>query len=314
MTVYSPLSKLASGASVILIGTIFARGLGLLAETLIARTLPPALYGNVALAYTLAMALGSLSLLGVHEGTTKLLSSSVFSSDNVIKSGYLLPTTLGLAVASTFVLFPSQISTLINSPGIETYLPFFAPYILLYPLMRISVGVLRAFGLSTAVTISRNFFARITSVLILLTLFAFGVGTSAAIAYWTLVPFLGLVGCIYYIHANDRISIVDFSPPSLMTVKELWSFSWPLAASSFVFLFLSNIDVIMIGYFRTSSDVGYYRSIQPLRQVATFVMTSLSFMFLPIASQYYEQGQIDELGKTFTYTAKWIVITTLPPV
>jgi O-antigen/teichoic acid export membrane protein len=68
----------------------------------------------------------------------------------------------------------------------------------------------------------------------------------------------------------------------------------------------------MIGYFLESTQVGYYRAITPFKEVAIFVLTSFSFLFFPIASQYYNQGKYDKLEDLYVASTKWATILTSP--
>jgi O-antigen/teichoic acid export membrane protein len=79
-------------------------------------------------------------------------------------------------------------------------------------------------------------------------------------------------------------------------------------------MLLSTLDVLMIGVFATSSEVGFYRAIQPLRQSTTFVLSAFSFAFLPLATRRFSDGQLDSLEQLFTTSTKWVVTATLPLV
>jgi len=118
----------------------------------------------------------------------------------------------------------------------------------------------------------------------------------------------------YYLHRELSIGRVVGRLPDAATVRELWSFSWPLAIGSSFFLLLSNVDVLMIGYFMEPRSVGFYRAIQPLRQVTVFVLGSFTFLFLPLATQYYDDGNLDALDRFYTISTKWIVAATFPLV
>jgi O-antigen/teichoic acid export membrane protein len=87
-----------------------------------------------------------------------------------------------------------------------------------------------------------------------------------------------------------------------------------LALGSVVFLFLGRLDVMMLGYLADSKDVGLYRSILPLQKSAGFIMTAFTFLFLPLATDFYEQSQLDDLNELYTVSTKWITALTLPIV
>jgi O-antigen/teichoic acid export membrane protein len=70
----------------------------------------------------------------------------------------------------------------------------------------------------------------------------------------------------------------------------------------------------MIGYFLESEFVGYYRSIQPLREATTFIIGSFSFIYMPLATEYFEDDNIASLDAIYTASTKWVMMCTFPIV
>jgi O-antigen/teichoic acid export membrane protein len=68
----------------------------------------------------------------------------------------------------------------------------------------------------------------------------------------------------------------------------------------------------MLGLYVDATKIGYYRSVQPLRQIVTFVSGSFGFLFLPLASKYYKSDDFDRLSQLYVVSTKWIVSLTLP--
>jgi O-antigen/teichoic acid export membrane protein len=75
---------------------------------------------------------------------------------------------------------------------------------------------------------------------------------------------------------------------------------------------LTRLDILMLGVYVESASVGYYRSIQPLRQISTFAAGSFGFLFLPLATRYYETDDFDGLGQLYRTSTKWIASLSLP--
>ncbi|MFC7202644.1 flippase [Haloferax namakaokahaiae] len=310
------IGSLAESAVLMMVGSLVGRSLGLVAETLIARELGPELFGGVALAYTIVMTSGNIILLGIHDGVTRLTSAETNSSD---KLEFVLAGGITAALAGTIGmifmgLFSEGLAQIMNQRSLARYLLFIAPYLILFPLSKIIIATLRAEGRSVATVLSRAIAARLGGVGILVCLLFFGWTTGAAITYWLSVPTIIILAGGGFVIRSESIEIEDFSLPSKDSFSNLWQFSWPLALSSIVFLLLSQFDVLMIGYFLDASSVGNYRAIQPLRQAATVVLTSFSFLFLPLATRSYEQGEFSELNRLFTTITKWSVVITLPVI
>ncbi|WP_266081667.1 flippase [Haladaptatus caseinilyticus] len=304
------LGNLAKSSVIILIGTIVGRLLALCSEIFIARTLNPELFGEIALTYTIVLSIGSILVIGSDEGITRMLSSNNVSSGNTIISGYVIALA-GATIGSVTIYFARfLIADILSAPSFSDLIPYFLPFLLLYPLSRISFGILRAEGKSLHAVVSRELIPRIGCFIILTLFLYFNRPEEGAAIYWAFLPLFVLISSFYYVDWPTRSSL-NFDKKSL---HELFAFSWPLAVSSTVFLLLSNSDMIMIAYFLDSQDVGLYRAVQPLRQVTTFVMSSFTFLFLPLATRYFEENDIISLHQFYQTSTKWIVTLTFPPV
>lgn len=70
----------------------------------------------------------------------------------------------------------------------------------------------------------------------------------------------------------------------------------------------------MVGFFLSSDSVALYRAIQGLNQIPLFVLQSFVFLYLPVATEAYTDGNIKFLDTMYKSTTKWISIFTYPMV
>jgi len=310
------LSGLAKSAAVVFFGTVLGRILSLLGQVLIVRSLPPTVFGHLALAYTVVSMLGGLALLGIHEGVTRLMSGdeTLDYRQQVLQSGYGFALVGALLVAVVLYGLRFRLGTALNDEQLPGLLVVFLPYLVAYAIARVSFGALRAHRRPLAATISRDLMPRVVVIITFLVFASLGQTFFGAIIYWVATPAIMALTAGYYLHRELSIGRVVGRLPSRDVIRELWSFSWPLAVGSSFFLLLSNVDVLMIGYFMDPRSVGLYRAIQPLRQITTFVLASFTFLFLPLATQYYDNGELDALDQFYTISTKWVVTATFPPV
>ncbi|WP_227379080.1 oligosaccharide flippase family protein [Haladaptatus halobius] len=315
-SVTDSLSALVRSATIVFIGSAFGRVIALIAEAFIARSLMPTTYGQVALAFSIVGAVGSVLLFGIHEGVTRLLSATTDKKkmNHVTQAGYLSVAISGIIGVLIVIIFSKAIAQTMSQPGLALFLVLLSPYLLLYPLSQVSISILRSWGQTKHAILSRAIASRIIGIFSLGILLHFGFDAEAAVIYWLIIPFTIISISTYFINPLISYNEILTKRPDANVVSKLWSFSWPLAIGSVIFLFLSKLDILMIGYFLSAKEVGYYRSIQPLRQASTFVLASFSFLFLPLATRYFEKGKVDDLGKLFTTTTKWTVIVALPMV
>jgi O-antigen/teichoic acid export membrane protein len=284
----------------------------LIGETVVARELQPELYGDIALAYTMVATVGNVLLLGIHEGVTRIGSAEENEGARVevIVAGTLTAAVSGTVGMLLLILFSETLANLFSEPVLRRYLVLVAPFLVLYPLSRIVIAALRVQERSGAMVLTRAFISRAVSLCVLGVAVLLGLDVWIGVSYWLSVPLtIVVVGGLFVF---KRLEVSSSERPNRGRFTELWSFSWPLALSSIVFLFLSQLDILMIGAFLDSSDVGYYRAISPLRQSATLFIGAFSFLFLPLATQYFERNKVEEFDEVFSSVTKWGVLLTLP--
>ncbi|WP_101297051.1 flippase [Halegenticoccus soli] len=310
------LGGLAKSAAVIFLGSVIGRLLGLFGEAMIIRSLAPGQFGHIALTYTVISSCGSVALFGIPEGVTRLMSSENRTKNKreILKSGYLISILSGFIMVFLIYFLRYEISSVMNDTTIPQYLVLFLPYLLVFPFANVSFAAIRAQKRSFHAVISKNLGARILALFSLGIFLAIGHPSLGAAAYWVSVPFALALLATYFVVRDFGVRSVVTETVPLDTMFKLWSFSWPLAFGSMIFLLLSNLDILMIGYFLESTSVGYYRAIQPLRQLPTFVLSAFTFFYLPVATEYFVSDQTSELSSLYRVSTKWIVLVTFPPI
>lgn len=310
------LTKLLRSAAIVFPVTVLARGLALGAEIVIIRSLSPSQFGTIAVAYTIALMLGRLALFGVPQGVTRYISEGITDSNQrlVAKHGLLIVVPIAAVASVLLLLFATHIGAVLNNDGIPRYLVFFVPFVLVFPLSRVAIAVLRARGRTVPAVLSKDLLSRIGGLALFATFAAAGAAELGAVAYWVILPFISLVATVYFVHRELGVNDVLMEAVNWSSLYNLWSFSWPLALSSSLILLFSNMDLLMIEYFLTSEAAGYYRSVQPLRQITQFVLSSFIFLYMPLATQYFSNGEIKLLSEFYKTSTKWITSLTLPLV
>lgn len=306
---------LARSAAVILFGNVSGRILNLLGQVLIIRSLTPATFGNVALAYTVATAVGSLAMFGIKDGVTRQMSAAGDEeAASIVRAGLLITAITGIIGAAMLYAGRGKIADVMSEPSLSSLLVLFAVFVLFKPIAETLFGVLRAFGSSRVAILTRNIVPRIVG------LGVFGVGIllldeiTAAILYWVSIPLVMISVSGYFISRRLGAWNLVRRKVSGSRVRELFVFSGPLAIGTVVFIFLGSLDILMLGYFGDSAQVGLYRSISPLQQSSTFILGSFTFLFLPLATEFFEERQFDDLNELYTVSTKWISALTLPIV
>ncbi|MFB9808956.1 flippase [Haladaptatus pallidirubidus] len=304
------------GSGIVFVGMVIGRLLGLGAQVSIVRELSPTQFGHIALAYTIVSSIGGIAIFGVQDGVTRFLSASDLEETKAryVQSGFLIVAITGMI--STFLIISTryEIGAVMDDQKLPGLLAIFSFYTLIFPLSRVMISILRSRKESKSMILSRDIAGPILALSVFFVLAFFDYPIIGAIGYWISLPTFVLLFSFYYSIKYLPISSIINTPPQKTTIQKLWSFSWPLAISSSFVLFLSNLDVIMIGVFLNSESVGQYRAIQPLRQITLFVLSSVTFLYLPLATEHYENSDDSGLISLYRYSSKWISSITLPIV
>ena len=310
------LSRLAKSAAIVFVGSVIGKALSLIGQVLIVRSLTPTSFGHVALAYTVVSTTAGLALLGIDNGVARLMSAkqTANSRRRVLRAGYTFALFASFGVAITIFIIRFRLATYLNDDRLPTLIIAFLPFFIASNISRVSFSALQAYKRSLEATVARDLGPRIGAILLFALFALFGEAFLGAIGYWVTTPIVMMLLTGYYLHGEISLGRVINRLPDEKMLSELWSFSWPLAIGSSFFLLLSNVDILMIGYFMQPQSVGLYRAIQPLRQITTFVLLGFTFLFIPIATEYYENNDLDALDRIYTVSTRWIVTATFPPV
>jgi O-antigen/teichoic acid export membrane protein len=77
-------------------------------------------------------------------------------------------------------------------------------------------------------------------------------------------------------------------------------------------LILTNIDVVLIGYFMGNSEVGVYRVALQLASLGVFVALALEFVLFPRFSGWNEEGSYDIIGTALSRAYTYSLVLAVP--
>jgi len=302
------------GSGVVFLGIVLGRALGMGGHILMVRVLSPDLLGTVSLAYTVVTVLTPAILLGVPSGVTRMIAAGDDSEERLdfARSGYMLLSVTGLIGAGAVVVFNHQIAAIFDAPGTVSLLPYFAAFLVAKPAAAVTIATVRGYKSSSRATIARDLVPKIVAVLLFGAILLLTDPVTGAIVYWVVVPFATLAAGLFLLRDLVPLRRLFTALPRRENLRELFSFSWPLMLESGFLLLMTSFDILALGYFGTMTEVGYYRSVQPLTVVLLFVLNAFTFLYLPIATEYYEDGAIDDLCHLYKLSTKWIALCATP--
>lgn len=310
------IKQLAKGTSIIFVGSILSQPLSLLGKVIMIRALSPSNFGEIMLSFSIVSTVGTIFLLGIPSGVTRLVTASETENkiNELLKSGYILAFLGGILGSLSIYIFRFRISELMEEPRLAALIPIFSFILVLRPISTISISGLRSYKLGIETTIAKDYSGKIFSLLVLVLFVYLSQPYVGAILYLITPPIAVGIVSSFYLVKNSPMKPSSRGLPDRSSISEIISFSWPLAFEGAFVLIMTSLDVLMIGYFLTSYEVGLYEAIRPLTRIIIMLLTAGVFFYLPIATEHYEEGDYSGLNTIFTTLTKWITLGTFPIV
>jgi len=102
--------------------------------------------------------------------------------------------------------------------------------------------------------------------------------------------------------------------PNFGLFKNYLTFAFPIMLISVIGVVSVNIDKIMIGYFWTSVEVGYYFTVQQILQIILIFHIAISVVLFPTLSEYHSKKRFNEINITTKTAERYISMVMIPPI
>lgn len=304
------LSALLSSAALVMAGGMVGSAVTLAERVIIGRLLTPAAYGEVSIGLAVFTLTSTLALAGCSQGISRFVPRYETAEDQrgVWVSG--LAITWGLSISVALVLFAGSetiAGILFETEAAVTLLRVLAAALPFVVGFQIAVAAIRGYENTVYRTIAHDLVDPLMRIGLIALLLLAGMGIVAA-------------GIAYLLAAVATFIVAHLLLHRLMPLwgsyrthtRELVIFSAPLVVSSIVGTLLTRTDTVMLGYFRSSFEVGMYDAAYPLASGLLVVLTAFGFLYLPMASRLDSDGNREAVDDIYATTTKWVYIVTFP--
>lgn len=315
-TVYrDSLKKVVGGGFLIFGGTVFAKITGFLRQFIIMRMLSPEEYGLFALGLAIMTVAAGMGNLGLYQGSQRYIASydSLGQKERIkgaVHATLRIIALTGIPLALILALLSGTISGFLGKPGFRQVLVLFCAGIPLAMYAHIMVSFFFGFRRADiAVFLNDIFFGALSVVFILAGLLITRDIKAAILAFlMTLLASLTLSFFIYNKTINPYLKDAKAFP----LAKELLRFSLPLFFSGVSYLILNNTDTMMLGYFASSAEVGFYNAAFLLIAFLPIFLNSFAIIFMPVLAGLVAREAREESRRLYQVVTKWILILTIP--
>ena len=269
--------------------------IGFVANMVLARLLEPEDFGCIAIILVFV----SFADILIDSGLTSALIQKKEVSENDVSTVFFFFFSFSIVLFILIFFAAPAIARFVSIPNLAMYL-------------RVeSIAVLiRAFYCIQAASLSKNLkfknlakyniLSSFASASIAITLAALGCGV------WSLVAknlILQLSLCLLYRHASKVSYRLGFFKENF---KELFSFGWFVALTTFMDTLYSNLTAFLIGKRYSVKDLGYYNQAKSLEQIPVY---SLSMVINQVLFPFMSKMQ-DDPSRVLNNTRKVIIATS----
>lgn len=94
--------------------------------------------------------------------------------------------------------------------------------------------------------------------------------------------------------------------------KNYFSFAMPMLLYSVITTISSNVDKLIIGYFWTATEVGYYYSVYQILQIILVISVAINTVLFPAYSKYNADKKVEKINNTTITAERYISMVTIP--
>jgi O-antigen/teichoic acid export membrane protein len=306
---------LIAGATLTLVGGALGGGLSILNEIFVARVMGAAGYGLYAIAVVLARIGETLSLFGLGVGTLHFLP--IYRNEG--RSGLMAGTILGAAVlpaglgcglaAGLWVVAPWLAASIFHNSPATPYIRLTALAIPLMSLSEVLGVVSRAFGRVRYHVVARNLVPQLAIL--------FVVALVAALRMDPLWIAGGMVAAYLAACATAAVGAALSAGPELrvrpeLRLGELYGYCLPILLNAMLYLVMGWTDILILGVFASSAQVGIYRVCIQFALIFDIVVLAINTGMAGRYAVLSHEGRTDDLASCYNAANRWVSALCLP--
>ncbi len=303
------LTSISKQSSIILFEKIGFQFITFLSSILLARILGISLLGRYQLGIVVVQLLSVIAIMGFDRGFMKFIPVYNLNAPGKTKKVLLDSILVSFAVSVTLSIFmyiyaPLVAMNFFHSIEMARVLRIFSFYLPIFTLFALGSASFNGFKRADITSHITNFFNPVIFVIFLSILLLTDVNIISVISA-RIISVIISSGFIIYFMAKKfsyvfRIKSVSYD------LRNYLSYSFPLLAIAFLYFFIGRVDILMLGYFLESGQVGIYSVIVNIATLCIFGLQAVNAIFAPNISELYTLGDIDNLESLLKTITKWI--------
>ncbi len=310
------LKRIAKGTSIAFIGLLIGLFSAFFSRLMVARYGTEAEYGIFSLALVILNICAVIGTLGLQEGASRTIAYARGKKDSEkVKIVVSVATQIGFLssmMLCIIVFFTSDFiaTKVFNVVELSYPLKLFALGIPFFTLLNILVSIFRGFDNIKPKFFFQDILKNTIPPLLLIPIILLSLDFTTI--FYAYLASLILSCSLLVIYAIKHLPITITAKISGIDTKELLIFSLPLLGVAILQMLINWTDTLMLGWFKSPSDVGLYNTAFPLARFISSPLRALLLIYTPVISGLFAQELMKEIRINFTVFTKWICSATLP--
>lgn len=97
-----------------------------------------------------------------------------------------------------------------------------------------------------------------------------------------------------------------------LPIGEVLGFTVPLLTSDLVGVLMTTTDVLLLGYFHDTVEVGAFRAILPAAMLNQAILSTFGLLYTPAAARLFARGDQEGIDHLYWRTAAWLAVFSFP--
>ena len=312
------LPHVAKGAIINLAGAGGRMFILYLYTLMLARILTVSQLGTYFLMFTIITILGLVSTAGLDSGVVRYIALNAGegqygSARKILKVGLLAGIPVGLVSAALLIVFAPRLGELLFDNDLTAVrgLRIFALAIPFWVTARLLNAATQGFHKMQYQVYSRDLGEQLSKLILSSVAIVLGLGLLGVI--WANVAALVIAMLlsaffVVSVFSSSKSDAAGAERPA----KGMILYFLPLALSHVIGMILLWVDLLLLGYFGNSSDVGIYGAALRIGVASSTIVLAFGTVFNPVISDLCKRNDIRQLSNLLKTVTRWIFICCYP--
>lgn len=305
-----PSKKFAFDVGMTLLSSVITLPLGFVITVALGRYLGVGdlgLYLMTSIIYGIAMLVAAIGIPGVMIKYVAEFKNDRTKCNQIVSSGVITSLFLGIGFIALFYFTSGIFAAIFNMPGLFGLLKLLSlvfPFALVGSALLGLLNGLREMKKYATATILQS----VLTVIVTVALIYYDFGVSGAVIGIVLAS---IGSCLYLVWVSKNYFEITFSE-YVPTTKKMLKFGAQIFGANAINIINYQADTILIGYFLTATDVGYYAVAVGLSRFFWIIPQAIQTITYPATSEYWANNNHSALQKMIDKSMKYTACILLP--